>query len=119
MKASHVDEKVKIFLLGMVTALLTIIALRPDGSQSLHASDGYGMGAGADGVFALTGPENATLFLVDTNNKQIAQYSMEPGHFSLRRARHYAQDLKIYDDGQKGGITVKKAEELSRAKIRR
>ena len=100
-----ISDAVRLFLLGMITAFLAVIALRPQ-SGAFSADDGVRAGD----LIAVTGPDKATLFLVDTNAKQIAQYGVDNARFSLRGARHYSQDLKVFEGSWTGtGIDVEGA----------
>jgi hypothetical protein len=102
------SETVKIFLLGMIVAFLAVIALRPQDNSALAAG-----GADRDGaLMGLTGDKEASLFLVDPVNKQIAQYSIKNNNFSLRGARSFKHDLSIMEANNQGGISVKDAGDL-------
>ena len=111
MRSATTVDLVKVFLLGMITAFLAVIALRPNGGVILAANKGGGAMAGQAGsLIALTGPSDASLFLVDTTNKHIAQYAVDNSRFSLRAARAFKNDLWIKDINRKGGIDLKTAE---------
>jgi hypothetical protein len=97
-------EVVKIFLLGMIAAFLAMIALRPE--QSVVRADS---GVKSGDVIAVTAPDRATLFLIDTSSKQIAQYGVDTNRFSLRAARHYGYDLSIEEATSPQGMDLKEA----------
>jgi hypothetical protein len=107
---TNTGEVVKIFLLGMIVAFLAVIALRPQDNSALAAG-----GADRDGaLMGLTGDKEASLFLVDPVNKQIAQYSIKNNNFSLRAARSFKHDLSITEVNNQGGLSVEKAEDEAR-----
>ena len=103
-------DAVKIFLLGMVTAFLAIIAFRPQSAISFAADSGR---AGDLIAVAAATQNQAVLFLIDTASKQIAQYAVDNQRFSLRGARHYGYDLAIEEASQPGGIDLKNAKKLA------
>ena len=103
-------DVVKIFLLGMITAFLAVIALRsPQGTVALAG----GGGASSGNIIAVTTPESGSLFIIDTANKQLAQYTTDSRQFRLRAARYFNYDLQLYDSLQQG-MTVKRAKKAAR-----
>lgn len=116
MKQQNTTELVKVFLLGVIATLLAVAVFRPNTTNVTYAADGGAMGAASGNIIALTGAEKSTLYLVDTENQQIAQYAVDNARFSLRSARHYSQDLKIYEEDRKGGIKISDAVRASKKK---
>lgn len=103
-------EAIKIFLLGMIVALLGVIAFRPQEQGAAYADDG----SAAGGLIAVTGEEKSTLYLIDPAKKVICQYSTDNARFTLRGARYYKNDHGLYDDNKAGGgIPVKEAKKLA------
>ncbi len=114
MKTSTADAA-KLFLLGMITALLAVIAFRPNQAATYAGTGGVG---NAGGLIAVTGEEKGTLFLVDPVNKYVAQYAVDNARFSLRGARYFKQDLYIRDENRRGGIPVEMAEKMAQRSMR-
>lgn len=110
MKATSTADLVKVFLLGMITALLAVIALKPGGGEAQAAAGGIGGPVMGNGIMALTAPEEGVLYLVDPVNKYIAQYDLSNSRFSLRSARYFENDLRIKEASDKGGMSVNEAE---------
>ncbi|MBN2712786.1 MAG: hypothetical protein JXR97_10210 [Planctomycetes bacterium] len=111
MKNTSSVEMVKVFLLGMICAFIAVMALRPT-SSSAKAADGGAMGASAGGMMALTGPKDATLFLIDTKNEIILSYSPTAGRYLLRSGRTYQYDKFLEDENKTGGFTVEEAQKI-------
>lgn len=110
MKATTLDY-VKVFLLGMIAAFLGVLAFQ-DNSPGIAFAEG---GGSANGLIAVTGPEKASLFLVDTGTQHIAHYNNNTGgRMKLRDGRLYKYDLGIEDDGRSAGYTVKEAEKMAK-----
>lgn len=88
-------DTVKILGLGIVIALLAMIALNR--SAAVNAADA----ASAGSIIALTAAStNITkgytyLFLVDTSQKYVAVYSLDDTYFGLAAARYIGYDLGI------------------------
>lgn len=118
-KQTSTADLVKVFLLGMIVALLGVLALRPD-SGSVQAAGGGGAAGPvtANGLIALTGPGDAALFLIDPVNKYIAQYDIDNARFSLRAARYFKNDLYIKDINRKGGIDIDLAEKEAKKSMK-
>ena len=114
------SDAVRMFLLGVIAALLAAIALRPGGQEAQAQMTG----AASGNIIALTssGPGNdqITLFLIDPAKQTIAYYTARSSSpFSLRDVRWYKDDLNIYYRGgersglyNSNGISVREVEEL-------
>lgn len=105
------SDAIKIFLLGAITALLAVIALRP-ATTEVRAADG--MAASAGGLMAVTGPRDAALFIIDPTNKYVSQYAIDSTGFSLRGARYFKHDLYIRELKRKGRFSVDDAEQFAK-----
>jgi len=104
------SEKIKIFLLGAIVALLAVVIF---GRSSLttpvaHAADGTAYG---DGILAVASGDN--LYLINTATKNIAYYNNKSSKFSLRAGRYYKYDIGLVDENKDGGITVKDAQKAA------
>lgn len=102
-------EAVKIFLLGMITAFLAVIVFRGPQS-SIAVAD---TGGAANNIIAVTSPKDGNLFLIDTANKYVSQYTTDSSKFRFRTGRYYNYDLQIYDSF-KWGLSVKDARKQAR-----
>ncbi len=108
-------EKIKLFLLGVIVALLAVAVFgnhkTPDlsslGLPAAVASDT----ASGDGVLAVASGDN--LFLINTATKNLAFYSYKSSKFSLRAGRYYKYDLGLVDELRDGGISVKDAKKAA------
>jgi hypothetical protein len=102
-------DMTKIFLLGMITAFLAVIAFRPADS-SATAADGGGMGAAANGLIAVSAPKDGDLFIIDTSTKHVAHYNKDNAdRFLMQGGRDFTNDLFIKDTDKKAGMSVKDA----------
>jgi hypothetical protein len=91
---------IKMFLMGMIAALLLVIALK-DGRAALNSASAADSGQ-AGGTIALVsnygqGNNKLGIVLVDTSTKHIAIYQADDNSkfFSLVAARNYGYDLGI------------------------
>jgi len=102
-------DAVKIFLLGMIAALLLITALRPESGVGMAATSATSKGGD---LMALAGT-NGQLFVIDTVNKYVAQYAVRQnnGEFTLFAGRYIGHDLAISETFKRNGMTVKEAKE--------
>lgn len=93
-------ETARIFLLGMMTATLLLIAMNGRDTGRVYAQNGA-MGATSNGIIALSGPDKSGMYLVDPANKQIAYYTFEANRLYLRAARHFRWDLQLIDENDR------------------
>jgi hypothetical protein len=110
-KAMQRIDLVKVFLLGVGVTLLAVLVFRPETRIALAQEGPVQSGS----LMALTGPDKATLFLVDTSSKQIAQYSIDTKGLLLESCRTYKSDLLLEDEHKSGGMSVKEVEKLANA----
>lgn len=102
------SESMKMFLLGLVVALLAVIALRSDSGVATAADSG---GSGNLVALAQSSKNAAMLFLVDMQTRHIAVYMAEDNKFAFQAARSFRYDLGITEaDGRK--ISVADAKKL-------
>lgn len=109
------NEKIKIFLLGMAVAFLAVITFELCGNNtrnplipSAHAAD---VAVAGDGTMAIAANDN--LYLINTATKNIAYYSYKNAKWTLRGGRYYKFDLGLMDEFRDGGIPVKDAKKTS------
>ena len=94
------NETLRTALLVLVAILLALALLRPQAGRVF--ADG---GVAAGGLIAVASADH--LFLIDTTNKQIAQYTVDNVGFNLIGARYYKYDMEIYDkrDSRRASVT--------------
>ncbi|MHC4870868.1 MAG: hypothetical protein ACYTFY_03390 [Planctomycetota bacterium] len=87
-------DMAKAFLLGIIVALLAVIAFKPavSGSgNSLIAAEG---GSSANGMIVV-GLSGDTVAIMDAVNKRLAIYSYTSSKLKLKAARNLEYDLKV------------------------
>ncbi len=100
------DETLRTALLVLVAVLVALALLRPHAGQALADR-----GSAAGGTIAVASGDH--LFLIDTTNKQIAQYTADNVGFNLIGARYYKYDMEIYDKRDSRRASVTDARKLS------
>ncbi len=106
-------DVVKIFLLGVVTALLAVLVFSPSRSITLAGDAGGAVSQMGDLMAVAVSGEDATLFLIDPVNKQLAAYNYGGDELNLNGARHYSQDLLLEYASSNRGMTVEEARETA------
>lgn len=101
-------ETIKIMGLGVVIALLGMIALNR-GGQVVNAADA----ASAGKIIAVTNG-GKYFYLVDTESQHIAVYYADDNSFAFAYARRYNYDVGINETERfsRKGYTVKESEKM-------
>ena len=109
-------EAVKVFLLGVIVALLLVVAINPAGQFSFAGTSGVSQKGGLIVVSGDSkGSNDELVFIVDTVNNYVAQYGRQGnGQFVLYGARNFANDLRIRDKYNRNGIKVKSKKDIKK-----
>lgn len=103
-------EYIKVFLLGVLVAFTGMLVYQP--SHGTVYADGTGVNVERDELGIATVGKDGSLFLINPKDKIICQYSTDGAGFSLRTARYYGHDIKIFEGSKKGtGFTQSLAKE--------
>lgn len=89
-------EGIKYFLIGIVVALLAVVAFKADSKGNmLMAEDGGGAGSGsANGIIVVT-LGSSELAVVDARNMRMGVYSFDSSRLKLKAARNIKYDLQV------------------------
>lgn len=102
------SELAKVFLLGVIAALVAVAVFQPEAVR-INAADSSSSG----GLIALTvqGKKDVKLFVIDTVSKYLAVYAVDTSdRLIFQSARKIQQDLRIEEMNKKSGMSVKEAE---------
>ena len=90
----HTREQFKGFLFGaaVVAALWGWF-----GGPGQHLAHATGNNAAEKGLMAVTGPENATLFLIDPTNQFVSAYEHKNQGLRMKGGRYVKYDLQHFE----------------------
>jgi len=117
-------DMVKMFLLGLLVALVAVAVWRPMDGQA--QAQGMGTTTGSLQIFAVASGTFPYLYIVDTNSRHFAVYTHQGGQVHDTRlwySRNFADDLSFTDDSSplkdsRKGFTVKDVRDAAGGKGR-